>query len=143
MKLSDYRGKVVLLNFWATWCGPCGLEIPWFIQFEQQYKSRGFEVLGVSMDEDGWAAIKPFITEHKMNYRVLLGNDSVGQLYGGVDALPTTFIIDREGRIAAPYVGLAGKNEYSQEIEKLLADKETTAARAGALPGVLLVRPAK
>jgi len=143
VKLSDYRGKVVLLNFWATWCGPCGLEIPWFIQFEQQYKSRGFEVLGISMDEDGWAAIKPFIAEHKMNYRVLLGNDSVGQLYGGVDALPTTFIIDRERRIAAPYVGLAGRNEYSQEIEKLLADKETTAARAGALPSVILVRPAK
>ena len=143
VKLSDYRGKVVLLNFWATWCGPCALEIPWFIEFEQQYKSRGFEVLGISMDEDGWKAIKPFTAEHKMNYRVLLGNDTVGQLYGGVDALPTTFIIDREGKIAAPYVGLAGKNEYSQEIESLLGDKETTASHAGALPGFLLVRPAK
>src|ERR1700747_2377257 len=96
VKLSEYKGKVVLLNFWATWCGPCTLEIPWFEEFQQQYRSKGFEVLGVSMDEDGWNVIKPYITEHKINYRIVLGNDSVGQLYGGVDSLPTTFIIDRE-----------------------------------------------
>jgi peroxiredoxin len=121
VKLSDYKGKIVLLNFWATWCGPCTLEIPWFEEFEQQYKSRGFEVVGVSMDEDGWDVIKPFIKEHNVNYRVLLGNDSVGQLYGGVDNLPTTFIIDREGRLAfPPHVGLAGKNEYLSEIQSLL-----------------------
>ena len=121
VSLNSYKGKVVLLNFWATWCGPCTLEIPWFEQFEQQYKSKGFEVVGVSMDEDGWSAVKPFIKEHNMNYRVLLGNDSVGQLYGGVDSLPTTFIIDRDGRFAfPPHIGLAGKNEYQAEIENLL-----------------------
>src|SRR5581483_7058882 len=120
VKLSDYRGKVVLLNFWATWCGPCTLEIPWFEQFEQQYKSKGFEVLGVSMDEDGWSAVKPYMTEHKLNYRILLGDDSVSQLYGGLDALPTTFIIDRDGRFAfPPHIGLVGKNEYSSEIESI------------------------
>jgi len=96
VKLSDYRGKVVLLNFWATWCGPCTLEIPWFIEFEQQYKTQGFAVVGVSMDEDGWNAIKPYVAAHKMNYRVLLGDDSVSQLYGGVDSLPTTFLSDRK-----------------------------------------------
>jgi peroxiredoxin len=127
VKLSDYRGKVVLLNFWATWCGPCTLEIPWFIEFEQQYKTRGFAVVGVSMDEDGWAAIKPYMAEHKMNYRVLLGDDSVSQLYGGVDALPTTFIIDRAGRVAFPaHVGLAGKNEYLKEIQSLLNEQQQT-----------------
>lgn len=122
-KLSDYRGKAVLLNFWATWCGPCGIEIPWFTQFQQQYKSKGLEVVGVSMDEDGWKAIKPYIAEHKVNYRVLLGNDSVSQLYGGVDSLPTTFIISRDGKVAYVHVGLAGKNQYQSEIESVLGDK--------------------
>lgn len=130
VKLSDLRGKVVLLNFWATWCGPCTVEIPWFVEFEQQYKSKGFEVVGVSMDEDGWPAIKPFVAEHKMNYRVLLGTDSVSQLYGGVESLPTTFIIDRDGKFAfSPHIGLAGKDEYLNEIQTLLASKQTSAAR--------------
>jgi peroxiredoxin len=144
VKLADYRGKVVLLNFWATWCGPCQVEIPWFEEFEQQFKSKGFEVVGVSMDEDGWAAIKPFVAQHKVNYRVLLGTDSVGQLYGGVDSLPTTFIIDRDGKFAfSPHVGLAGKDEYRNEIESLLGSKQTTtnARSVGALPALLL--PAK
>jgi peroxiredoxin len=124
VKLSDFHGKVVLLNFWATWCGPCALEVPWFVEFEQQMKSRGLEVVGVSMDEEGWSVIKPFLAEHKVNYRVLLGNDSVSQLYGGVESLPTTFIIDRDGRIAVPpHVGLADKNEYLQEIQSVLNER--------------------
>jgi peroxiredoxin len=127
VSLADYRGKVVLLNFWATWCGPCALEIPWFEEFEQQYKSKGFEVVGVSMDDDGWPAVKPYIAAHKINYRVLLGDDTVGQLYGGLDALPTTFILDREGRIAfPPHVGLIDKNEYLSEIQQLLRPRQTS-----------------
>lgn len=120
VKLSDYRGKVVLLNFWATWCGPCQLEIPWFIDFQKQYQSQGLEIIGVSMDDEGWPVIKPFVASHKMNYRVLLGNDSVTQLYGGIDSLPTTFLIDRQGRVAKVHVGLAGRNEYLDEIKSLL-----------------------
>ena len=148
VKLSDYKGKVVLLNFWATWCGPCTLEIPWFEQFQQQYRSKGFEVLGVSMDEDGWDVVKPYITEHKINYRVLLGNDSVGELYGGVDSLPTTFIIDREGRFAfPPHVGLAGKNDYLSEIQTLLGvngqGQGTSAHVSGAVPAALFIGPTK
>lgn len=146
VKLSDYKGKVVLLNFWATWCGPCALEIPWFEQFEQQYKSKGFEVVGISMDEDGWKAIKPYITEHKINYRVLLGNDSVAALYGGVDSLPTTFIIDREGRIAfTPHIGLAEKNEYLNEIQTLLGvnEPDCQAELAYPSPAALFIRPTK
>ena len=120
VKLSDYRGKVVLLNFWATWCGPCKIEIPWFMEFEQQYKDKDFAVLGVSLDEDGWDAVKPYIASRKVNYRVVVGTEQVAQLYGEVDSLPTTFMIDREGRIAAVHIGLVSKNDYNHEILDLL-----------------------
>jgi peroxiredoxin len=126
VKLSDYRGKVVLLNFWATWCGPCKVEIPWFVEFEQQYKNKGFDVLGVAMDDDGWKAVKPFVEEHKMNYRVVLGNDSVATSYGGIDSLPTTFVINQEGRIVTSHIGLVNKDDYLKEIESLLSSKNTS-----------------
>ena len=138
--LSDYRGKVVLLNFWATWCGPCKLEIPWFMQFEQELKDRGFAVLGVSLDDDGWEAVKPYIEQRKINYRIMLGNDTVADQYGGVDALPTTFLIDRSGRIAAKHQGLVSKNEYHDEILHLL-DSSNRAARVGVGRPALLVAP--
>jgi peroxiredoxin len=120
VKLSDYRGKVVLLNFWATWCGPCKTEIPWFMEFEQQYKDKNFAVLGISLDDDGWESVKPFIAEKKMNYRVVIGTEQVAQLYGEVDSLPTTFIIDREGRVAAVHIGLVSKSDYTHDILNLL-----------------------
>lgn len=120
VKLSDYKGKAVLLDFWATWCGPCKIEIPWFTEFEQTYKDRGFAVVGVSMD-DGWDAVKPYLQEHRVNYRVLLGNDEVGQAFGGVDSLPTTFLIDRSGRIAFVHIGLStSKDGFKNEISQLL-----------------------
>ena len=125
--LSDYKGKVLILDFWATWCGPCKIEIPWFIEFEQTYKDKGFAVVGVAMDEEGWPVVKPYIQERKVNYRILMGNEQVGQLYGGVDSLPTTFLIDRSGRIAGIHVGLeTGKDGFQNEINHLLA-----APRAG------------
>jgi cytochrome c biogenesis protein CcmG/thiol:disulfide interchange protein DsbE len=130
-RLASLKGRVVILDFWATWCGPCALEIPWFIEFQQQYRNQGFEVVGVSMDEEGWPVVKPYIAQRKINYRVLLGNDSVGQLYGGVESLPTTYLIDREGRIAfPPHIGLAAKNEYLNEIQSLLRDEPPRDRRA-------------
>ncbi len=120
VKLSDYRGKVVLLNFWATWCGPCKIEIPWFISFQQKYKNRDFAVLGVSMDEDGWDSVKPYLAQSKINYRVVVGNDDVSKLFGEMDALPYTFVIDRGGHIASSHEGLISKLTYEEEISKLL-----------------------
>ena len=120
LRLSDYRGKVILLDFWATWCGPCQIEIPWFMEFERKYRDRGFAVIGVSMDEEGWEAVKPFVADLAVNYRMVLGDDSIAQQYGGVEALPTTFLIDREGKIAAVHVGLASKSEFQNGIEQLL-----------------------
>jgi peroxiredoxin len=121
IKLSGYRGKVVVLNFWATWCGPCKIEIPWFIEFEKTYRDRGFAILGVSMVEDGWGAVRPFVMQNAMNYTVTVGSGRVAQLYGGVESLPSTFLIDREGRIAYVHLGLVSKHEYEAEILKLVA----------------------
>lgn len=129
VKLSDYKGKVVLLNFWATWCGPCKIEIPWFIDLEQKYKDQGFSVLGVSMDEDGWEVVKPYIENRKVNYRVLLGDDTVGNLYGGIESLPTTYMVDRDGRIASIHIGLVSKKDYENEIVHLLAGTSEARAR--------------
>jgi peroxiredoxin len=129
--LADYRGKVVLLDFWATWCGPCKIEIPWFMEFETQFKDQGFAVLGVSMDEDGWAAIKPYVRDRKMNYRVLLGDDKVSTSYGGLDALPTTLLIDREGNIASVHEGVSmGKEEFKNAIVQLLDSPSVSAPAA-------------
>ena len=114
VRLSDYKGKVVLLNFWATWCGPCKVEIPWFTEFERRYKDRGFAVLGISMDDDGWPAVKPYLEAHNMNYRVVIGDDRVASLFGGIEALPTTMMIDREGRIASVHLGLVAKANTQQ-----------------------------
>jgi peroxiredoxin len=139
VKLSDYKGKVVLLNFWATWCGPCKIEIPWFMDFEQTYKDKNFAVLGVSLDEDGWDSVKPYIAQKKINYRVMIGTEQVAQLYGEVDSLPTTFMIDREGRVAAVHVGLVSKSDYIHDIVELL--DAPVPARGGILIEPVLFRP--
>ncbi len=131
VQLADFKGKVVLLNFWATWCGPCTTEIPWFMEFEQSFKDRGFAILGVAMDDDGWESVKPYVSGRKMNYRVLMGSETMSALYGGVEALPTTFIIDRDGKIASMHVGLIDKNEYKNEILHLLDNQKRTAAGNG------------
>jgi len=120
IRLSDYRGQVVLVNFWATWCGPCKIEIPWFVEFQRAYKDRGFTVIGVSVDEDGWDAVRPFLARREVNYPVVIGTVEVEQKYGGVEALPMSFLVDRDGRIASTHVGLVTKKTYEEEIRQLL-----------------------
>lgn len=122
VKLSDYKDKVVLLNFWATWCGPCQIEIPWFKEFEQTYKDRGFAVLGVSSDEEGWPAVRPYMKKQAMNYRVVLDDGKMPSPYKEIEALPTTFLVDRQGRVAVTHTGLVGKDTYQSGIQQLLAN---------------------
>ncbi len=120
VKLSDYKGKVVLLNFWATWCGPCKIEIPWFIDFQKTYKDQGFTVIGVSVDDEGWEIVKPYLADKQVNYPVVVSDETVNTMYGGIEALPTTFVIDKDGKIANTHVGLVSKKEYQSDIEQLL-----------------------
>jgi cytochrome c biogenesis protein CcmG/thiol:disulfide interchange protein DsbE len=122
VKLSEFRGKVVLLSFWATWCVPCKTEIPWFIEFQQAYKERGLVVLGVSLDDDGWKPVKPYIDEMKIDYRVMVADKDISPLYGGLKSIPLTLIIDKAGRIAVTHVGLCPKNEYEAAINSMLAE---------------------
>jgi peroxiredoxin len=123
IRLSSFRGQVILLNFWATWCAPCKVEIPWFVEFQRAYQESGFEVLGVSLDQDGWRSVAHYIEEKKINYHVMIGDDEIVQVYGGLESLPTTFIIDKTGRIAATHVGLVEKKTYQEEIKALLAER--------------------
>jgi len=123
VKLSDFRGKVVLLNFWATWCAPCNQEIPWFVGFQQSNRQSDFAVVGVSMDEGGWTAVKPYIKEKGVNYPVMIGNDEVAGLFGGLHTIPLTLVIDRSGRIAAIHAGLCRKDEYESDINAVLNER--------------------
>lgn len=120
VRLSELRGDVVLLNFWATWCAPCRIEIPMFIGFQQAYRDRNFVVLGVALDDDGWNVVRPYADQKRMNYPVMLGDDRISGLFGGLKAVPTTLLIDRQGRVAATHTGLCQKREYESDITALL-----------------------
>ena len=119
LRLSSFRGKVVLLDFWATWCYPCRQEIPHFVDLQQKYGDRGFQVVGVSMD-DGPEPVPAFMQQFHMNYPVVMGNAKTGELYGGLLGLPITFVLDREGRIVAKHVGATDAAVFEKEIVKLL-----------------------
>jgi len=122
ISLSAYRGKVVLLNFWATWCAPCRQEIPWFIDFQRNNAQRGFAVLGVSLD-DNWTIVKPFVDRMGINYPVMIGNAQIAQLFGGLSSVPLTVIIDRSGRVAAIHAGLCKRSEYLADVEGILQER--------------------
>ncbi len=127
LKLSDYKGKVVALDFWATWCGPCRIEIPSFIELQNRYASQGFALIGISMD-DSPEPVVDFYKEFHMNYPVAVGNERLGELYGGMPGLPTTFLIGRDGRIYAKHVGATDPAVFETEIKELLATSPTNEA---------------
>jgi cytochrome c biogenesis protein CcmG/thiol:disulfide interchange protein DsbE len=119
LDLRTYRGKVVLLNFWATWCAPCQLEMPRFVAWQSQYGPRGLQIIGISMDDDSTAA-RSLFKKLKLNYPVAMGDEKLGQLYGGVLGLPLTFLIDSHGKVQAQYQGEADLNSIEEQFKTLL-----------------------
>jgi thiol-disulfide isomerase/thioredoxin len=118
--LSDFRGKAVLLNFWATWCGPCKIEMPWFVELQKEYGAQGLQIVGVAMDDSSKDDIAKFTHDMGVNYPVLLGKEAVGDAYGGVPALPESFFIGRDGKIVDRIIGLKGRGEIEDSIKKAL-----------------------
>jgi len=121
--LSDYKGKVVLLDFWATWCTPCRAEIPHFVEMQQQLGPRGFQVIGISMDEDA-KPVKDFYQQFKINYPVAIGDEKLAQSFGGVLGLPVNFIIDRDGRILKKFLGATDVSEIDKTVGDALAQSK-------------------
>jgi peroxiredoxin len=121
IRLSSYKGRVVLLDFWATWCTGCKQEIPWYIAFQDRYKEAGLSAIGVSLDDDGWKSVKPFLQEHKINYPIVIGNWDMGKQFG-FNAMPATLLIDRDGKIADAHIGMVDKDGFESEIRTLLKE---------------------
>lgn len=119
VRLSDFRGKIVVLDFWATWCPPCRREIPGFVALQAKYASKGVEVVGVSLDQD-WKPVVPFVAQFKINYTIVLGDQALTQQYGGFTGIPTTFVIDREGVIRDRHEGYAPESVFVEAVERLL-----------------------
>lgn len=140
--LSDFRGKAVLLNFWATWCGPCKIEMPWFVDFQKQYGSQGLQIVGVAMDDASKEDIGKFAKDMGVNYPILIGKESVGDQYGGVPALPETFLIARDGKIVDKIIGLRGKAEIEDAIKEAL-NTRPAASQASASNNTATQQPQK
>ena len=124
VSLSDFKGKVVILDFWATWCGPCVIEIPHFIELYEQYKDRGFAMVGISLDRQGVGIVKSFIQKYRVNYPILMTDGQVDKAYGGITYIPTTFVIDAAGNIRQKYVGYQDKAVFEADIKAFLAEAE-------------------
>jgi thiol-disulfide isomerase/thioredoxin len=124
VKLADYKGKVVLLDFWATWCTGCKVEIPWYVEFQKKYEGKGLASIGVAMDEEGWEKVKPYLAEHPISYPVIIGDSDVGKKFGVIASLPVTLLIDRHGKIAESHLGMVEKDAFERDISQLLQERE-------------------
>jgi len=133
ISLASYRGKALLINFWATWCGPCKIETPWLVELRNKYASQGFEVIGIDTEGDDAApgsdayakdksAIEKFVEQEKMPYPVLVDGDSISKPYGGLDDLPTSFFVDRNGKVVAAQIGINSESDIENNIKKALAE---------------------
>ncbi len=136
VSLSQFKGKVVLVNFWATWCGPCRIEIPWLVELQDEYAARGFTVLGVAMDEEGKSAVAPFVrkerfkvdgTAQSMNYPIVSGNDATADKFGGLIGFPTSVLISKDGRVVKRVDGLVNYDEIEKAIQSQLDANEGSA----------------
>lgn len=119
LRLSAYRGKVVLLDFWATWCDPCREETPHFVELQRAYADRGLQIIGVSMDDTS-EPVRDFYQQFHVNYSIVMGDAKTGEAYGGVLGLPIAFLLDREGRIVAKHMGATKAETFDHEIAALL-----------------------
>ncbi|HEX7252043.1 MAG TPA: TlpA disulfide reductase family protein [Thermoanaerobaculia bacterium] len=133
VKLSDFRGKAVLLNFWATWCGPCRAEMPWLVELYAKYKDAGLEIVGVSMDQNAVhrPRVVPYVREKNVTYTILYGNDRVAAAYDGVPLLPTSFFIGSDGKVVGEFEGIKKKNDLELGILRALAPPELRGGSKG------------
>jgi len=123
VRLSDYKGKVVVIDFWATWCTGCKVEIPWFMEFQEKYKSQGLATIGAAMDDEGWEKVRPYINEHPFNYPIVAGNAAALAKTFNITGLPLTILIDRKGKIVDAHAGVVDKDAWEQELRAVLEER--------------------
>jgi thiol-disulfide isomerase/thioredoxin len=123
VRLSSLRGKAVLVNFWATWCEPCKIEMPWFVELQKKYEAQGFTVLGVAMDDASPSDIADFAKKMGVNYPIVIGKEAVGDQYGGIPYLPSTFYIGRDGKVVDRVFGLVSRSEIESDIQKAMGSQ--------------------
>lgn len=120
IELAKLKGKVVVVNFWATWCGPCRKEIPGFMEVYKQYKDKGLEIVGVSLDQDGWGIVQRYLERMPISYPIVIGDGELAEAYGGIDAIPASFLIDRKGNIAKKHIGYMSQSDLERAVKDLL-----------------------
>lgn len=120
IELKKLSGKVVVVNFWATWCPPCRREIPGMMKVYDKYKAKGLEIVGIALDQGGWDDVKPYLAKNKITYPIVIGDQKLTEQYGGVEAIPTTFIVDRKGNIAAKHVGMLLEEDFEKAVKAAL-----------------------